>query len=361
MPFHPVSYIHDYRGLFLFFQACQLLFPKDNIAFLFFLAYTVTVTNQKKRYIMNPSNKMLSVIIPSYNEEAMIQTTFQTVKKTLSESQIPFEIIFVDDGSRDGTYQEINRLSKGNPEVHGISFSRNFGKESAIFAGLAEAKGACCVIMDCDLQHPPCTIIEMYRLWEQGYEVVEGVKTSRGKESAFHHLCANGFYAIISRLTHIDMANASDFKLLDRQAVDALLAMPERAPFFRALSSWIGFCSIQVPFEVQERTVGTSKWSMWSLTKYAIRNITSFSGAPMQAVTLLGWIMLVFSLVLGIQSLYRYFNGTAQEGFTTVILLLLIIGSILMISLGIIGHYISRIYDEIKRRPKYIISRRCGK
>ena len=215
--------------------------------------------------------------------------------------------------------------------------------------------------MDCDLQHPPCTIIEMYHLWEQGYEVVEGVKTSRGKESAFHHLCANGFYAIISRLTHIDMANASDFKLLDRQAVDALLAMPERAPFFRALSSWIGFRSIQVPFEVQERTVGTSKWSMWSLTKYAIRNITSFSGAPMQAVTLLGWIMLVFSLVLGIQSLYRYFTGTAQEGFTTVILLLLIIGSILMISLGIIGHYISRIYDEIKRRPKYIISRRCGK
>ena len=215
--------------------------------------------------------------------------------------------------------------------------------------------------MDCDLQHPPCTIIEMYHLWEQGYEVVEGVKTSRGKESAFHHLCASGFYAIISRLTHIDMANASDFKLLDRQAVDALLAMPERAPFFRALSSWIGFCSIQVPFEVQERTVGTSKWSIWSLTKYAIRNITSFSGAPMQAVTLLGWIILVFSLVLGIQSLYRYFNGTAQEGFTTVILLLLIIGSILMISLGIIGHYISRIYDEIKRRPKYIISRRCGK
>ena len=170
MPFHSVSYIHDYRGLFLFFQACQLLFPKDNIAFLFFLAYTVTVTNQKKRYIMNPSNKMLSVIIPSYNEEAMIQTTFQTVKKILSESQIPFEIIFVDDGSRDGTYQEISRLSKDNPEVHGISFSRNFGKESAIFAGLAEAKGACCVIMDCDLQHPPCTIIEMYHLWEQGYE-----------------------------------------------------------------------------------------------------------------------------------------------------------------------------------------------
>ena len=304
---------------------------------------------------------LLSVVLPSYNEEASIPRAAERITELLTAADIPFELLFVDDGSKDGSWAAIQTQAARFPQVRGVRFSRNFGKEAAIFAGLAQARGDCAAVMDCDLQHPPCTIIEMYHLWEQGYEVVEGVKTSRGKESAFHHLCANGFYAIISRLTHIDMANASDFKLLDRQAVDALLAMPERAPFFRALSSWIGFCSIQVPFEVQERTVGTSKWSMWSLTKYAIRNITSFSGAPMQAVTLLGWIMLVFSLVLGIQSLYRYFTGTAQEGFTTVILLLLIIGSILMISLGIIGHYISRIYDEIKRRPKYIISRRCGK
>lgn len=304
--------------------------------------------------------KLLSVIIPSFNEQDMISITFHTVKKILSEAAIPFEIIFVDDGSKDLTYGNIFNLSKENSEVRGISFSRNFGKESAIFAGLKEAKGACCVIMDCDLQHPPGTIVEMYRLWEEGYEVVEGTKTSRGKENPLHSLCANGFYTIISRLTAIDMKNASDFKLLDRQAVDALLEMPERAPFFRALSSWIGFKTIIVPFEVQKRTVGTSKWSLWSLVKYAIRNITSFSGAPMQFVSFLGGIMLLLSFILGIQSLYRYFSGTALEGFTTVILLQLIIGSVLMISLGIIGLYISRIYDEIKRRPKYIISKRCG-
>ena len=156
------------------------------------------------------------------------------------------------------------------------------------------------------------------------------------------------------------MADASDFKLLDRRAIDALLILPERAPFFRALSSWIGFKTATVPFEVQERTVGASKWSLMSLTRYAIRNITSFSGAPMQFVTLMGWIMLLFSFLLGLQSLYRYFTGNALEGFTTVILLQLIIGSVLMISLGIIGHYISRIYDEIKGRPRYIISKRCG-
>lgn len=303
---------------------------------------------------------MLSIIIPSFNEQDMINTTFHTVKEILDGANISFEIIFVDDGSKDLTYKNICTLSEKYTEVKGISFSRNFGKESAIFAGLKEAKGACCVIMDCDLQHPPATIIEMYRLWKKGYEVVEGVKTSRGKENPLHTLCANSFYAVISKLTNIDMANASDFKLLDRQAVDVLLEMPERVPFFRALSSWIGFKTIQVPFEVQERTVGTSKWSLYSLIKYAIRNITSFSGAPMQFITFLGWIMLLFSFVLGIQSLYRYFAGSALEGFTTVILLQLIIGSVLMISLGIIGHYISRIYDEIKRRPRYIISRRCG-
>lgn len=309
---------------------------------------------------MQNNRKLLSVIIPSYNEQDMINKTFQAVKENLDSADIPFEIIFIDDGSIDLTYANINTLSKKNYEVKGISFSRNFGKESAIFAGLKEAKGDCCVIMDCDLQHPPATIVEMYRLWEEGYEVVEGIKTSRGKENPIHTLCANSFYAIISKLTEIDMANASDFKLLDRQAVDALLEMPERAPFFRALSSWIGFKTTQVSFEVQERTVGTSKWSLWSLMKYAIRNITSFSGAPMQFVTFLGWIMLLFSLILGIQSLYRYFTGTALEGFTTIILLQLIIGSVLMISLGIIGHYISRIYDEIKKRPKYIISKKCG-
>ena len=142
--------------------------------------------------------------------------------------------------------------------------------------------------------------------------------------------------------------------------MDALLILPERAPFFRALSSWVGFKTASLSFEVQERTAGASKWSLWSLTKYAIRNITSFSGAPMQMVTLLGWIMLLASLALGIQSLYRYFSGTALEGFTTVILLQLIIGSVLMISLGIIGHYISRIYEEIKARPRYIIRKQCG-
>lgn len=304
--------------------------------------------------------QLLSIILPAYNEQDNIVHTFTVISSLLSAKSIPFEILFVDDGSYDLTYQQIQTLSTKHPEVKGISFSRNFGKESAIFAGLEAASGDCCLIMDCDLQHPAEIIPEMYRLWQDGYEVVEGIKTSRGKESKLHTLCAGTFYRIISKATGVDMSKASDFKLLDRKAVDALLAMPERAPFFRALSSWIGFKTVSVPFAVQERTAGTSKWSVWKLIKYAIQNITSFSGAPLQFVTLLGWIMFVASIALGIQSLYRYFTGTALEGFTTVILLQLIIGSVLMISLGIIGHYISRIYDEIKARPRYLINKRCG-
>lgn len=307
-----------------------------------------------------PHNSLLSIILPAYNEQDNIENAFLTITQIVGQNNIPFEIIFVDDGSTDSTYTRIQNLSAQHTQIKGISFSRNFGKEAAIFAGLEAASGACCLVMDCDLQHPPALIPEMYRLWKEGFEVVEGIKTSRGRENPLHTLCAKGFYHLISGATGIDMSRASDYKLLDRKAVDALLVLPERAPFFRALSSWVGFKTTCIPFEVQERTAGTSKWSLWSLTKYAIRNITSFSGIPLQMVTLLGWAMFLASIALGIQSLYRYFTGTAQEGFTTVILLQLMIGSVLMISLGIIGHYISRIYDEIKARPRYIIRKRCG-
>ncbi len=312
--------------------------------------------NQKNSY----TPQMLSIILPAFNEQDNIPRAFDSISSIMHAASIPYEIIFVDDGSDDLTYHNIQMLSSQNPEVKGICFSRNFGKESAIFAGLEAASGECCLIMDCDLQHPAELIPEMYRLWQDGYEVVEGVKASRGKESPLHTLCANSFYRLISKASGIDMSKASDFKLLDRKAVDALLAMPERAPFFRALSSWIGFKTVSIPFHVKEREIGTSKWSAWKLVKYAIRNITSFSGAPLQFVTFLGWVMFLCSVVLGIQSLYRYFTGTALEGFTTVILLQLLIGSVLMISLGIIGHYISRIYDEIKARPRYLVSQKCG-
>lgn len=304
---------------------------------------------------------LLSVILPAYNEEKMIDRAAETVGKILSDAGISYEIVFVDDGSKDGTWKQIEKVAQRDAHIIGIHFSRNFGKESAMMAGLANADGNCCAVMDCDLQHPPETLVEMYRLWEQGYEVVEGVKKSRGKESALHKASAGLFYRILSGATKIDMSRASDFKLMDRKAVDALLELPERNAFFRALSAWVGFKSTSVEFDVREREEGESKWSTKSLIKYAVTNIVAFSAAPMQFVTFAGCFVLVLAVVLGVQTLVKYFMGHAVAGFTTVILLILFIGSIIMISLGIIGYYISKIYEEVKGRPRYLISKKVGK
>jgi len=299
---------------------------------------------------------MLSVVLPSYNEEDMLPRAAGTLREVLEEAQIEYELVFVDDGSKDRTWEKIREAAKADPHVRGVKFSRNFGKESAIFAGLAAADGDCMAVMDCDLQHPPQTLVQMYRLWEEGYEVVEGVKHSRGRESALHRASAGTFYAVMTRATGIDMSRASDFKLLDARAVKVLLAMPERNAFFRAMSSWIGFKQTSVEFDVQEREAGVSKWSTRALVRYAVSNIVGYSSAPMQFVTGAGIAVFILGIVLGIQTLIRYFSGHAVEGFTTVILLILILGSIVMISLGIIGYYIARIYEEVKGRPRYIIA-----
>ena len=303
---------------------------------------------------------MLSIVIPAYNEEKMILKTTEVVSGIMEREKIPFELVFVNDGSKDQTWEMIEKAAEKNSHVTGIRFSRNFGKESAIFAGLANAEGDCIAVMDCDLQHPPETLVEMYRLWEQGYEVIEGVKRSRGKESILHRASAGMFYKIMSKAVQIDMSRASDFKLMDRKAVEALLSMPERNAFFRALSSWVGYRTTSVEFDVQERTEAESKWSTWSLIKYAVRNIVGFSSAPLQMITVAGVLTLLLAVVLGIQSLVKYFCGHALEGFTTVILLLLIIGSLIMLSLGVIGIYIAKIYEEVKGRPRYFIARKIS-
>ncbi len=298
----------------------------------------------------------LSVIIPSYNEEQMIHNISNVISFLLENENIPYEIVFVNDGSKDDTWEKILQVCNQNPNIKGFNFSRNFGKEAAIFAGLTYASGDCCAVIDCDLQHPPETLLEMYKKWQEGYEIVEGVKASRGKESFLHKIAAKHFYSLISSATKIDMSRASDFKLLDRKAVNILRSMPEKHIFFRALSSWVGFKTTMVQFHVQEREAGDSKWSTSSLIKYALTNITSFSTAPMQIVTLTGVVFLIFSILLGIQSLYKNFTGQSLEGFTTIILLLLIIGSVIMLSLGIIGYYIAKIYEETQSRPRFIVS-----
>lgn len=302
---------------------------------------------------------MLSVIVPAFNEQAMIEKAYYTMSEILKNADIENEIVFIDDGSSDATYQKIKSLSEKENNVCGLHFSRNFGKEAAISAGLATASGDCAVVIDCDLQHPPEKIVEMYRLWQEGYEIVEGVKRTRGKENKIHGFAAKSFYSIISSVVGFDMSNASDFKLLDRKVIDILNRIPEKKGFFRAISFWVGYKKAIVEFEVAERTEGTSKWSAIGLIKYAISNISAYSTAPMQIVTVLGFAMLIITAIFSVWALIDKLSGRALEGMTTVIIILIFIGSIMMISLGIIGYYVARIYEEIKGRPKYIISSSC--
>ncbi|MED9904779.1 MAG: glycosyltransferase family 2 protein [Lachnospiraceae bacterium] len=300
---------------------------------------------------------LLSIVLPSYNEESNIENTERVLSALMEKEGIPYELVFISDGSTDATYAEIVKASARNPHVKGAEFSRNFGKEASIFAGLQLALGDAVVVMDCDLQHPPETIIQMFKLWKEGYEVVEGIKSSRGRESLAHKLSAGLFYKIMSKLIKMDMNASSDFKLLDRKVVNVLLELKERNTFFRALTFWAGFRTTSVEYEVQERKFGKSKWSLISLMKYAVTNATSFSTLPLQLVTVMGVCSILFSIILGIQTLVKYISGTAVEGFTTVILLILIIGGFIMLSLGILGHYLARIYEEVKGRPKFIISK----
>ena len=299
----------------------------------------------------------LSVVLPAYNEEQMLAKTCRTLKKILDLAEINYELVIVDDGSTDQTWKIIEETAEKDRNVTGVHFSRNFGKEAAIVAGLAQASGNAVAVMDCDLQHPPEVLVKMYRLWEQGYEVVEGIKKSRGTETVFHRKNAGFFYRIMSRATGFNMENASDFKLLDRKAVESVLSMPERSMFFRATSSWVGFKSTSVLFEVQEREAGESKWSTGSLIRYAFRNIVAFTTLPLQFVTIGAGGCFICSLLLLIYSLVRYYTGHAVEGYTTLLIVMLFIGSAVMMSLGIIGYYIARIYEEVKRRPRYIVSR----
>ena len=300
---------------------------------------------------------LLSIVIPAYNEADNISLATSRIKEILNDAEIPCEIVIVDDGSTDATWEVIEGVANLNENVTGLRLSRNFGKESAILAGLSNAMGSCAAVIDCDLQHPPNTLIKMYEVWKQGdIDIVEGVKQSRGKESAIYRNFSSLFYSLIERLGGISIRNSSDFQLLDRRIIDVIIRLPERQRFFRALTAWVGFNKVQIPFVVEPRQSGTSKFNFYSSLKYAIANLTSFSSAPLQIITITGFIFFVISIVLGANVLHSWIVNRAVEGFTTVILLLLIIGAMLMFSLGVIGIYLSKIYEEIKSRPSYLIS-----
>ncbi|MBR4305689.1 MAG: glycosyltransferase family 2 protein, partial [Ruminiclostridium sp.] len=237
---------------------------------------------------------MLSVVIPAFNEQDNIPVAAKTIGEILSPIT-EYELIFVDDGSKDNSWNVLKELSEKDSAVKGLRFSRNFGKEGAIFAGLLAAQGDCVAVIDCDLQHPPELLPKMLDSWKNGAEVVEAVKSSRGKEGIVYKLFAKTFYRIMKNSSDINLDGASDYKLMDRKVVDALNAMPERLTFFRALSCWVGFKTERIEFDVAPRNAGSTKWSFRKLFKYALSSVTSFTNLPMQIITVSGILFFIFA------------------------------------------------------------------
>jgi glycosyltransferase involved in cell wall biosynthesis len=300
---------------------------------------------------------LISVVIPLYKEGANLRPLLSEVTTALAKTGCPFELILVDDGSPDETWKIISEEARLLPAVLGVRLSRNFGKELALCAGLERARGDVVVVMDGDGQHPPALLPDMVRMWQTtGADIVEAVKIKRGQESLSGKVGALLFYVILNKLAGVNLKGASDFKLMNRRAVDAWLQMEERNVFFRGMTAWLGFTRAQIPFEVPGRASGTTGWSFLRRWELALTGISAFSSLPLQFVTVAGLLFLIFSIGFGIYTLVLQLAGKSVSGFATVILLLLFIGSLLMISLGIIGQYLARIYEEVKGRPRYVIA-----
>src|SRR6266704_4464332 len=305
----------------------------------------------------SPTAPLISVVIPLYNEGSHVSALLSDLKTALEETGCRFDVILIDDGSRDDTWERIKAEARTLSSLRAVRLSRNFGKELALCAGLERARGDAVIVMDGDGQHPPSLLPLLIETWRtSGADVVEAVKRRRGHESLASKFGAMTFYVILNKLSGFELKGASDFKLIDRRVLDTWLAMRERNVFFRGMTAWMGFRTIQIPFEVAPRRAGKSGWSYLRRAKLALIGITTFSSFPLRLVTFAGMIFFLFAVGLGVQTLYLKLAGRAFTGFATVIILELIIGSLLMISLGIIGEYLARIYEEVKGRPRYIVS-----
>lgn len=301
----------------------------------------------------------ICIVVPAYNEAGGLAAFVKAMRQTLSGvPRIEWRLLLVDDGSRDATWREISAAAELDARVRGVRFVRNFGKEAAIEAGLRESADAdAWVVMDADLQHPPELVPKLIARWRtSAADVVSATKLERQDEGAGLRIAARVFYRVFNGLTRLDLRRASDFKLLSPRVVASYLALPERGKFFRGLTPWLGYREEQVSFEVAERYDGTaSRWTLRGLLRYGWSALLSFSGMPLRLIRYLAACMGLLAIALGVQTLWSKFTGQSIEGFTTVILLMLIIGTALLFSLAVIGDYLERIYAELKGRPTYII------
>ena len=302
---------------------------------------------------------LLSVVAPMYEEEATVDPFTERVAAALGD--VNYELILVNDGSKDGTRDAMARAAARDPRVKVVSLARNFGHQPALTAGLEHARGDAIVMLDGDLQDPPEVIPEMLEQWRKGIDVVYAVREQRLGETAFKRVTAKGFYKTFRRLTGLNLAvESGDFRLMDRRALDALLKMPERNRFLRGMTVWIGFSQIAVPFVRQERHAGVTKYPLRKMLRFSFDAITSFSSTPLQWATFLGFVFSMAAfLAIPLTVVARYAN-IFERGVPTTIIIVLLLGGIQLITLGIIGEYIGRIYDEVKHRPLYVVGERIN-
>ena len=307
--------------------------------------------------------KKITILVPCYNEEKSLPLLYPELKALMdSQSNYEWEVLFVNDGSKDNTLNLIKALWAADNRIQYVNLSRNFGKENAMLAGFDYAKGDCMVIMDADLQDPPSLIPQMLEYWEQGYEDVYAKRANRGKESWLRKKLSLLFYKILDHSTRFDvLQNVGDFRLLDRCCIDALKQMRESERYTKGMFCWIGFKKKEIVFDRADRVAGESNWSFWSLFNLAIEGITSFTTAPLRLATVCGFFVafVAFCMMLfyGFKTLVW---GDPVQGFTTLIVVTLFLGGVQLLSIGILGEYIGRIFNETKHRPTYLVSEYNG-
>ncbi|MBU0711652.1 MAG: glycosyltransferase family 2 protein [Bacteroidota bacterium] len=301
----------------------------------------------------------ISIVIPAFNEEENISNISNELILILNKTSFNYEIIFVNDGSIDSSEQVLDNLNKNNPKVKYISFSRNFGHQAALQAGLSYASGDAVITMDCDLQHPPELIPEMIEKWKLGYKVVNAIRKYPPKTSIFKRMSSYYYYKLFNRLTNLSMIpGAADYKLYDKIVVEKLNALKENARFIRGLSIWIGFDQTNVFYTAKDRASGETKYSFTKMIHLALDGITSFSNFPLRIAVYFGFIICFFSFFYLVYVLYiRLFTSSAIPGWASMITLILFLGGVQLMTIGVVGIYIGKIFEEVKNRPLYIIDK----
>lgn len=303
----------------------------------------------------------LSVIVPARSEEAVLRHSLDVIGDVLRGITAAFELIVVDDGSNDGTFAIVREAHAADGRIKGVRLSRGFGKEAALMAGMGVARGQAVITLDADLQHPPQLIPKMVEQWRNGAKIVHGVKEERLFGGTFHRFAAQFFNRFFSKIAGFDMVGSSDFKLLDAKIARLLVErFPEHSRFHRGLSTWMGYRQVSLPFNVEQRKAGVSRWRLMDLLRYAWNTLTAYSSFPLKLIPVMGLIMLVISVVLGLEAVMSRVSGDAVSGFATLEITILFTGSMIMIGLGIMGQYLSRMYDELKRRPLFLVDEVVG-